>query len=191
MAVAGLLALAVPEPVRAADAEPRFVVSEDGQEVFDRKARLVWRRCVEGLKWTGKTCWGLPSELEHSQAQALAQDTAKATGQRWRLPHATELKLLLAPPADSAAGRKPRSPWIDELAFPGTPPEWHWSASVNVGGGNINPYNYGNIAQGRTGSNVNQVSFLHAWAVHFGTGEARGEVPKRHPMVVRLVRPPS
>ncbi len=52
----------------------------------------------------------------------------------------------------------------------------------------VNPYNYGNVMNGVTDQNVNQMKFLHAWVVNTATGESRDDVLKRTPMFVRLVR---
>ena len=168
-------------PATSAGALPRFQVSEAGDEVTDVQAKLVWRRCVEGMTWDGNTCTGKARLLDHSQAQALAKGAFESSKRPWRLPHVPELKRLID------GGQTPAA--VDPVLFPHTPLQAHWSASTTVaGGGAFNPYNYGNIAQGRTSSSVNQVAFLHGWAVNFSTGEALGEVSKRTPLVVRLVR---
>lgn len=168
-------------PATPAGALPRFQVSEAGDEVTDVQAKLVWRRCVEGMTWDGNTCTGKARLLDHSQAQALAKAAFESSKRPWRLPHVPELKRLIN--LGHASGT------VDPTLFPRTPLQPHWSASTTVGGGGVfNPYNYGNIAQGRTSSNVNQMAFLHGWVVDFSTGEALGEVSKRTPLVVRLVR---
>jgi len=173
--MAGALAVAAPPT------GPRFRVSDSGDEVVDVQAKLVWRRCVEGMSWTGATCEGVPELFDHSQAQAHATRVFRSSQLPWRLPHVPELKRLI--------DARYRYPAVDPELFPHTPPQWHWSASVSVGaGGAFNPYNYGNIAQGRTPSSVNQVAFLHGWAVDFANGESKGEILKRTPMVLRLVR---
>lgn len=155
------------------------------QEVRDAKTRLVWRRCVEGMVWNSGTCTGTPRRMEWSQAQALALAEYKATGVRWRLPHVTELRLLLS----LGPGLGEAKP-LDAVLFPAAPPQWHWSGSTTVrGGAAFNQYDYGNIVQGRNASGANSVSFMHGWAVHMGTGEAAGDVSKKTGLLVRLVRP--
>ena len=159
----------------------RFQVLASGDEVADVAAKLVWRRCVEGMVWNGTTCVGTPQLLDHAQAQAVAKAAFESTKLPWRLPHVSELKRLI--------DNSHNPPRVDPVLFPHTPLQWHWSASVSVAGSStVNPYNYGNIAQGRTPANTNQVAFLHGWAVNFATGEGQGDVLKRTPMVVRLVR---
>lgn len=162
-------------------AQARFRVSTSGDEVTDVQAKLTWRRCVEGMQWDGTTCTGQAIALDHAQAQARAKAAFQATRLPWRLPHVPELKRLI--------DTHHHDPAVDVALFPNTPPRWHWSASSSIAGGAaFNPYNYGNIAQGKTSSNVNQLAFLHGWAVNFSTGESQGDIAKRTPMVVRLVR---
>lgn len=155
------------------------------QEVRDAKSRLIWRRCVEGMTWRDGTCTGTPLYLDLPQAQALALAEFKATGVRWRLPHVTELRRLLPP----SQGKEAVGP-LDAVAFPAAPAQWHWTGSTTVSGGaGFNPYNYGNIAQGKAANDANRLGFMHGWAVHLGTGEAAGDVLRRTELLVRLVRP--
>lgn len=174
---------AVPtEPV--APPPPRLVVSADGKEVIDARAKLAWRRCVEGMIWFGSTCTGRAKTFTMIEAQALVTAEGKATGQRWRLPHIPELKTLLD---KSHTGR---GAMVDAALLPATPASWHWSASVSVGaGGAVNQYNYGNIMSGVTPGNANQLKALEGWGFNFATGEASGGISKRDALYVRLVRP--
>lgn len=159
----------------------RFVLSPDGYEIMDVRYRLIWRRCVEGMRWTGKTCWGIPLRLDHNEAMERAKTEGHADHLPWRVPHAPELQRLID---------KAQSPsLVDPALFPSTPSQWHWSASVTVSMQSVNQYNYGSVAQGGLRGGHNQVAFLHGWAVNFATGETRGNVLKKTPMVVRLVRP--
>lgn len=163
---------------------PRLTLSADGKEVIDARAKLAWRRCVEGMIWFGSTCTGRPKTFTMAEAQALVVSEGKATGQRWRLPHIPELKLLIN--KDQAG----RGASVDATLFPATPSGWHWSASVSVGvGGSVNQYNYGNIMSGVTPSNANQLKALEGWGMNFATGEASGGISKREALYVRLVRP--
>lgn len=163
---------------------PRLVPSADGKEVIDAKGKLAWRRCVEGMVWFGSTCTGRAKTFTMVEAQALVVAQGKATGQRWRLPHMPELKLLLD---KTQTGR---GAMVDAALFPGTPANWHWSASVSVGaGGVVNQYNYGNIMSGVTPGNANQLRALEGWGLNFATGEASGGINKRDAIFVRLVRP--
>ena len=180
--------IAVPPVVAQAAEKPRFApVGAPGtageQEVRDAKSRLVWRRCVEGMVWANGTCQGQPQLMDLPAAQALALAEFKATKVRWRLPQVTELRLL-----HRSAGATTGA--LDAAMFPAAPTQWHWTASTTVRGGPaFNPYNYGNIAQGRVADDANRLGFLHGWAVNLGTGEAAGDVPRRTALAVRLVRP--
>ena len=169
---------------KPAEAVPRLVVSADGKELIDAKAKLAWRRCVEGMIWFGMTCTGRAKTFTMIEAQALVTAEGKVTGQRWRLPHIPELKTLLN---KSHVGR---GAMVDAALLPGTPANWHWSASVSVGaGGAVNQYNYGNIMSGVTAANANQLKALEGWGFNFATGEASGGISKRDALYVRLVRP--
>lgn len=53
----------------------------------------------------------------------------------------------------------------------------------------VNPYTYGNIAQGRAGDGVRQAAMINGWAVNLTTGEARGDAARASKLPVRLVRP--
>ncbi|MBY0464289.1 MAG: DUF1566 domain-containing protein [Burkholderiales bacterium] len=167
-----------------ASPSPRLVVSADGKELIDVKAKLAWRRCVEGMIWFGMTCTGRAKTFTMIEAQALVAAEGKATGQRWRLPHIPELKTLLN------KAHVGRGAMVDAALLPGTPANWHWSASVSVGaGGAVNQYNYGNIMAGVTPTNANQLKALEGWGFNFATGEASGGISKRDALYVRLVRP--
>lgn len=157
-----------------------WLPSPDGGEVIDERAGLVWARCVEGMRWDGKTCTGTPRLMSHAQAGALAASRSKAEGLRWRLPRANELRRLV----DKTA--KPPAP--DAMLFPAAPADWHWSGTVNVNPESVNPYNYGNVMHGRSAENAGNTSFLLGWAVYLGAGEVRADVPKSTRLVVRLVR---
>ena len=60
-------ALSVASQAQAA-ATTRFQVTEDPSEVLDVLAKLVWKRCVEGMTWDGGTCQGKAQLLDHTQA---------------------------------------------------------------------------------------------------------------------------
>jgi len=167
---------------RAADPgeTSKLVLSDDGTEVINVRAGLAWSRCVEGMRWTGKTCAGEPKLLDHAQAIAAASSRSKAEDLHWRVPRVTELQRLV----DKTA----RSPGLDPALFPAAPQDWHWAGTANVRTAQVNQYNYGNIAQGRTSENANHMAFLHGWAVNMSTTEARGDTSKRSKLPVRLVR---
>lgn len=150
------------------------------QEVRDTATGLVWRRCAEGMYWTGDACAGQAVLLDWSQAQARARAMAQADGQAWRLPTLAQLKLLGAFARSQAAAHA--------ALFPQSPPGWYWSASSTVDNAPVNPYNYGNIQRGVDGSNVSRLTYLQAWALQLGDGDAQDNLPKRSALHVRLVR---
>lgn len=182
LAVMGLCSALLTAPVWATTppATPKLVLSEDGADVINLKTQQAWPRCVEGMRWTGKTCTGQPLLVDHAGAIALAAARSKAEGVRWRLPRVTDLQRLLNPNANP--------PGLDPALFPAAPRDWHWAVTAKVNAAPINQYNYGNIMQGRTSENTTQLAFLHGWAVNLSTGEARGDVLKRTKLPVRLVR---
>lgn len=162
---------------------PDLVLSEDDAYVIDLKTKLAWPRCVEGMAWNGKTCTGEPHLMTHAEAVAWVASRKKTDGVPWRLPRVPELQHLVS--------KKGALPGLDPQLFPRAPRDWHWTITSNVHGNTapVNQYNYGNIAQGQTSGNANHMAFLHGWAVDLTTGEARGDLLKRTPFAVRLVRP--
>ena len=100
-----------------AQAEDRFKVSADGQEVTDSTTSLVWRRCVEGMSWDGAKCNGKAKKLNFPAANKLA---TSQTTPGWRVPTKEELLGLV----DKSKKKKPR---IDTTAFPNTPAGLTWA----------------------------------------------------------------
>lgn len=174
-----LVLVLAPWVANAADWE----VSADGAYVIDVKARLAWPRCVEGMVWTGSTCTGQPQLFDHAQAQALAVTRWKAENVRWRLPTTHELQRLV--------NRQANPVGLNPELFPAAPGDWHWSGSTTVITAAVNPYNYGNVMQGRTEENTNRLDLMKGWAVNLSTGEAAGDASRRSRLPVRLVRPAS
>lgn len=110
----------------AAAAQGRYDVSDDGTEVTDKRAGVIWSRCVEGMQWRGKTCQGQPVQIAYPLAQSRATAMAASSGKPWRLPTVKELAALAkAAEADPTKGIAA----IDPDAFPGTPPIRIWSSS--------------------------------------------------------------
>lgn len=104
-------------------ARPRLVPGASGDEMIDRAERLVWRRCVEGMRWNGTTCKGQAAGYTFTEAIARAQEEATRTGQPWRLPNFKELHMIVD---ENAFG-----PTIDLDEFPGTPSSREWTSSVS------------------------------------------------------------
>lgn len=159
---------------------PDLVVSKDGTCVSDLRSKLAWSRCAEGMQWNGQTCAGEPHLVSHAEALSLARARSKAEGLPWRVPRVKELQHLVSKAAHAGQGKA--------VFFPAAPPGWHWAVSVNIDVSEVNPYDYSNIERGVTAQNANRMAFLHGWAVNAQSGVARGEVPKRTKLPVRLVR---
>lgn len=160
-----------------AGATAMLEVSEDGRDVIDRRARLLWPRCVEGMHWNGKTCAGLPELFTHKQAQALAAERAKQDGVRWRLPRVNEMRRLIS--------RDIRPQGLSPELFPGAPRGWHWTGTAAVNARPVNPYNYSNIS----GSAGTQLTAQQAWAIDLDSLETRPDMGRGNQLMVRLVRP--
>jgi hypothetical protein len=99
-----LAAMVVSSPAIAQD---RFKLSIDGQEVTDTKTHLVWRRCLEGQSFDGKTCKGKPTRF----SLANARKYASGAGAHWRIPDKKEVVDTLELP-------KTNKPLLDPVAFP-------------------------------------------------------------------------
>ncbi len=104
----------------AAWGQSRYSYSPDGSEVTDSQTGLVWRRCAEGMAWSGSTCTGSTSTYTHEQALARAK-----TQTGWRLPNVKEL--------GSIVDRSRSYPAIDVAAFPATSSTLFWSSSPVAG----------------------------------------------------------
>ncbi|MBA4260935.1 MAG: hypothetical protein C0443_02630 [Comamonadaceae bacterium] len=180
-----LLTTLLASPAQAGNTAPpspaEWSLTPDGGHFLQRSTQLVWPRCVEGQRWSGQHCVGEPRWLNHTEAQALARSRAQADGVAWRLPHLKELQQL--------ARLSTQKPVTGKTTLPDASQGWSWSATAPINMHSVNAYSYDNIAKGLNGQTVNQMKFLHGWAVNTGTGEARNDVLKRTPMMVRLVRP--
>lgn len=101
---------------------------EDKQEKLaeftDPKTRLIWRRCAEGMVYSGGTCTGTAREFTFDEALQHAQSEASRTGIAWRVPEKDELASIID---------KKYHPAIAPAAFPATPDGEFWSSSPYVG----------------------------------------------------------
>lgn len=154
-------------------------LTEDGAYVVDAGSKLAWPRCVEGMVWNGKTCTGAPRLMTHGEATAWAATRAKADGVPWRLPRVTELRRW--------AGKNGKATGLPAEVFPAAPMDWYWTLTASIDTRAVNPYNYGDIAQGRAGAPGGKLGVQLGWAVNMATGEAEGDVSRRSRLVVRLV----
>ena len=128
-----------------------YSYSADGSEVTDSITGLTWRRCSEGMAWSGGTCTGTAATYTHEGALQRASSEATAS-KAWRLPNVLELYSI------TKAGEAV-NPSIDTTAFPGTPSSFFWSSSPDVD--NAASYAWyvsfgnGNV-QGNTDTNYNR-----------------------------------
>lgn len=159
---------------------PHLVVSADGNYVLDLRSRLIWPRCVEGMRWTGSTCIGFRMLFEYADAVELAAARSPAPGVRWRLPRVSELRHLV--------DKYSKPPGLHPGLFPQAPTDLHWTSTPSIQHSPGNQYDYANISQGRTGEGGSTLSPLLGWAFNPQTGEATGDLPKTTPLAVRLVR---
>jgi hypothetical protein len=130
-------------------AQGRFAVSADGQQVTDSTSGLVWRRCAEGMKWNDSVCAGKPLKYKFTDAKAAAR-AAAAGGKAWRVPTREELLSLV----DAKAKKKPK---IDVRAFPNTPSLSFWATRAGSDD-NLNAWLI-NFANGRLAGNIGQAKF--------------------------------
>lgn len=158
----------------SAFSEP-LVVSDDGSLIIDRRSRLAWTRCVEGMVWNGQNCTGEPRRMTYGEALALASSRYKSEGVGWRIPRLTELRRF--------AGWDAASHY-----FPADPRDWTWTSTLRIDTVQNNAYNYDNITKG-LGGTQDRLGVQQGWAVNLGTGETRGDVARKTLLVVRLVRP--
>ena len=105
--------------------DSQYLYSDDGNEVTDTRTGLVWRRCVEGMRWNGSTCIGSAASYSYTAALQLAASEAGRTGVAWRLPGLSELNAV--------ARTMSMHPTIGSGTFPATPEMWFWSSSAFAG----------------------------------------------------------
>jgi len=138
-----VLALAVAVP---AAAQGRYRVSADGNEVEDTTTHLVWRRCAEGLRWSGRACDGKLMKFFYREAKKRASDSGG-----WRLPTRDELVGIVV--------KNKKKPMIDVAAFPNTPAQQFWATREDADHtDDLNAWLV-NFANGRVYGNVGQKRF--------------------------------
>ena len=115
-----LLGMGLLAAVALAYGADRFSYSNNGSEVTDSATGLIWKRCAEGMTWSGVSCTGPATKYKHKAALQL-----RING--WRMPNIKELASIV--------DRSKSNPAItDPSAFPNTPYDtFFWSSSPYVG----------------------------------------------------------
>jgi Protein of unknown function (DUF1566) len=132
--------------------------SPAGSEVRDRVTSLIWKRCVEGMSWSGTNCTGAATAMPWTQAldvARLATATTASPSTPWRVPNYTELFSL--------PERACESPPINANWFPADPADMVWTSTSNPSAANA------------------------AFTVWFVQGQGQ-DAPKAKSKIVRLVR---
>lgn len=83
---------------------------------------LIWKRCVEGQRWTGSTCSRTAGNFTWAQALTQARNSTFAGQSDWRLPDLKELRSLVE--------ECRFNPSINDTIFPNTPNSYFWSGSL-------------------------------------------------------------
>lgn len=153
--------------------------SADGRELLEAGGHHAWSRCVEGMRWDGRSCQGRPALFTHAEALAMARSRSEAEGQAWRVPQLRELKHF-----GEGLAHEPQAATL----APAAPQGWYWTGTVRIDSESANPYAYRNVQRGATETHVDRLIVQTGWALDPRSGETRGDMPRRERLPVRLVR---
>jgi Protein of unknown function (DUF1566) len=118
-------AIAAAASLAGSVADPRYTISPDGHEVTDSKTGLTWRRCAEGMNWTGTTCSGQLRTFNGLSRVLAYEKTLKG----WRVPKIDEL-LSISRLYATHENAKVGAGGTDAVAFPELPTEPFWSSTL-------------------------------------------------------------
>ena len=93
-----------------------FTTHEGGAVVRHETTGLEWKRCVEGMTWSGGTCTGSPKKMSWQDALQYAKEQ-----EGWRLPNIKELQSIVE--------RCRANPAVNTQVFPLTPSADMYSSS--------------------------------------------------------------
>ena len=96
-----------------------FTLLEGGAVVRHKTTGLEWRRCAEGMSWSGEGCSGFSDGFWW---RAALQHADGLSG--WRLPNINELRSIVE--------RCRSSPAINQQVFPDTPETITWTATPSA-----------------------------------------------------------
>ncbi len=144
--LAALFLLAVPL-AQAAPSTPTTDFTDNGDgSVTHKTTGLTWKRCAEGMTWTGSTCTGTGSTYDWFEANSWAEVRGHfGLFTDYRLPTIRELTTITEVEADNPA--------INSTIFPNTPASNFWSKSRVVGS-----------YEGFDGANAWSVDFLEGYS---------------------------
>lgn len=166
-------------PARAVTPPAGLAASADGQELTDLASGHAWSRCVEGMRWDGRSCQGEAALFTLAEALAMARARSETSGLGWRVPRVPELK--------SFGERLAHAAQPGSLA-PAAPAGWYWTSTVRIDSEAVNPYAYRSVQRGVTETRADRLVPQVGWAVDLRSGEARGDMPRRERLPLRLVR---
>lgn len=165
----------------------RYFASPDGSEVADQKTGLIWRRCAEGMSFSGGACTGTATSFSYKDALQQAKTQAGRTGVAWRLPTIRELLSLVEI-------HPPILPAINVKAFPTTPSGSFWSGSTYSDDSFVLGDHGDNMLQNalRTTAVISQNGSTIVWVGNFVLGNIQfhteGDKGSSDAYHVRLVR---
>ncbi len=99
---------------------------EDNGTAVDPETGLRWYRCNAGERFMGGQCVGQALFLNFAEAQRYVQDVAAASGQKWRLPTASEVQRIKQ--------TRCTNPAINAQVFPSVQVENYWTGDKGSAG---------------------------------------------------------
>jgi len=105
----------------------RFTDNGNGT-VTDTQTKVVWQRCVVGMKWDGKSCTGQSLDYKYRESHSVVDEFNQkkvAKHSNWRLPTEKELASLVESTCFNPA--------INLDVFPYTPQSGFWTSTEDQG----------------------------------------------------------